>query len=191
MRMNSSMQRSLPPRHPIDVDAYYRMAEEGLLAPDARVELIEGEIVDMPPIGSSHAGNVIRLARILYSATSGRALVASQSPVRLGGFSEPQPDLMLLKNREDDYRNSHPTAQDVLLLVEVSDSSLRSDRNIKIPLYARHQIPEVWILDLEGRQLLVHRSAVDGRYRDVSTESSGICSPALAPHVQIPLSDLL
>jgi Uma2 family endonuclease len=189
--MNSLMQSSLPPRHPIDVDAYYRMAEEGLLAPDARVELIEGEIIEMPPIGSLHAGRVMRLAHIFHRAAGAQVIVATQSPLQLGRFSEPQPDLMLLGNREDCYESNHPTAEDALLVVEVSESSLRFDRKTKIPLYARHRIPEFWIVDLKGRQLLVHRSPEGGRYCDVSAVSGGVCSPALAAHVRIDVSEVL
>jgi Uma2 family endonuclease len=189
--MNGFMQSSLPPRHPIDVDAYYRMAEEGLLAPEARVELIEGEIVEMPPIGSHHAARVNRLARAFHGVLCGQALLSTRSPLLLSRFSEPQPDLALLKVRDDEYEESHPGAEEVLLIVEVSDSSLRFDRNTKIPLYAKHQIPEVWIVDLQGRQLLVHRTPADGGYCDVSAVSGGVCSPVLAPDVQIDLSDLL
>jgi len=167
------------------------MAEEGLLAPDARVELIEGEIVEMPFIGSRHAECLSTLAHLFHRAAGSGAWVITQMPVRLGSFAEPQPDLALLKMRQDRYRYSHPWAQNVLLLVEVSASSLPYDRDIKVPLYAEHGIPEVWIVDLEGRQLLVHRSPVDGRYRDVSAASSGFCSPSLAPHVQIDLSEVL
>jgi Uma2 family endonuclease len=188
--MNAAMPDSLSPRR-IDVDQYYQMAEEGLLAPEARVELIEGEIIDMPPIGSPHASKVNTLAHLFHLAVGGRARVIAQSPVRLGRFSEPQPDLALLKMRRDGYEESHPTAEDVLLIVEVSGSSLRYDRN-RLPLYARHCIPEVWILDLEGRQFHFHRAPEEGRYRDVSvTASVGVCSPALVPGVEVDLTNLL
>lgn len=136
-------------------------------------------------------GAPIFLAHVFHLAVGKMAVVTCQSPVRLSRSSEPVPDLALLKMRPDRYKESHPTPKDVLLIVEVSASSLRYDRDIKIPLYAEHGIPEVWIVDLEGRQLLVHRSPVDGRYRDVSAAGSGVCSPSLAPHVQIDLSEVL
>jgi Uma2 family endonuclease len=115
---------------------YYRMAEVGILAPDARVELIDGEIIDMPPPGSSHAGTVDYLLSVLGTAARDRANLRVQSPVRLSEYSEPQPDLALLR----------PRAEDVLLIVEVAANSLRFDRKKKVPLYARHGIPEVWLL---------------------------------------------
>src|SRR5688572_15958278 len=120
-----------PSRHRITVDQYHRMAEEGLLAPDARVELIEGEIVDMPPIGSRHAAAVSQLGKILYAAVGDSAIVWCQSSIRLGDLSEPQPDFAVLACREDLYRERHPAAADVLLAIEVSDSTLRYDLQTK------------------------------------------------------------
>src|SRR5262245_48795970 len=120
-----------PRRHLINVEQYYRMAEAGVLAPDARVELIEGEIVDMAPISSGHAGVVNFLQRTFDRGIEELGVVAVQQPLRLGNRSEPQPDVMLLKPRADLYRTSHPTADDVLLLIEVSDSTLKFDRGAK------------------------------------------------------------
>src|SRR5215510_2331733 len=108
-----------PRRHLIDVEQYYRMAEVGVLAPDARVELIEGEIIDMPPMGSNHTGIVNWLNHQLATTIGNQGMVTVQSPLRLGSCSEPQPDVMVLKPRTDFYRNSHPTPADVLLLIEV------------------------------------------------------------------------
>jgi Uma2 family endonuclease len=151
-------------RHRLTVDDYYRMAEAGVLAPDARVELIEGEIIDMAPIGSRHGGTVSFLLRQLTAAARQLALVTAQSPLRLDRSSEPQPDLMLLRPRADFYRKSHPTASDVLLLIEVSDGTLRYDGQVKVPLYARHGVPEVWLVDLTGNELHCLRSPQDGTY---------------------------
>lgn len=151
-------------RHRLTVDDYYRMAEVGVLAPDARVELIEGEIIDMAPIGSRHGGTVSFMLRQLTAAASRLALVTAQSPLRLDRASEPQPDLMLLRPRADFYRKSHPTASDVLLLIEVSDSTVRYDRQVKVPLYARHGVPEVWLVDLPGNELHCLSSPEDGTY---------------------------
>jgi Uma2 family endonuclease len=134
-----------PRRHLINVEQYYRMAEAGVLAPDARVELIEGEIIELAPIGSGHAGIVNFLQRKFDRTIGEHAVATVQQPLRLGDRSEPQPDLMLLRPRDDFYRNSHPTAADVLLLIEVSDSTLRFDRGEKAALYARHGVCEVWI----------------------------------------------
>jgi Uma2 family endonuclease len=153
-----------PRRHRLTVADYYLMAEVGILAPDARVELIDGEIIDMAPPGSLHAATVHRLNRILVHAAGEGALVLVQNPVRLSELSEPQPDLALLRSREDFYSQNHPGPADVLLVVEVADSSLRFDRDTKVSLYAAHGIPEVWLVDLRGRRLIRHRAPQQGSY---------------------------
>ena len=135
-------------RRRFTVHDYHRMAEVGILHDDERVELIEGDIVEMTPIGSRHAMCVIRLTRLLVPLVGDRALVSPQNPVRLGERLEPQPDMAVIRVR--DYGDSLPGPDDVLLLIEVSDTTLAYDRNIKLPLYARAGIPEVWILDLTG-----------------------------------------
>ena len=154
----------LPRRHRLTVDDYYRMAEVGILDPEARVELIDGEIIDMAPPGSPHAGTVTYLTEVLMRAVDGRAIVLVQNPVRLSQYSEPQPDLALLRPRDDFYRERHPRADDVLLIVEVAASSLRFDRKTKLPLYARHGIPEMWLVDLGGRRLVRYRAPQHGLY---------------------------
>ena len=153
-----------PTRHLIRVGEYFRMGEAGILASDARYELIEGEIIDMPPIGPSHAGKTNRLTAILSEAVHGRAIVSTQNPIILGDFSAPQPDLALLRYRDDYYEQSHPTAPDVLLLIEVADTSLDHDRGSKLALYARYRVPEVWIVDIPGGHLDIHRDPDGARY---------------------------
>jgi len=154
----------LPARHAITVDEYLRMGEAGILAPDACCELIEGEIIDMPPIGPSHASKTNRLVEILSLAVPGKAIVSTQNPIILGDLSAPQPDIALLRYRDDYYALAHPTAADSLLLIEVADTSLTHDRNTKLPLYARFQVPEVWIIDSRGGHLDVHRTPDAERY---------------------------
>jgi Uma2 family endonuclease len=154
----------LPRRHCLSVADYYRMAEVGILDPEARVELIEGEIIDMPPPGSPHAATVNYLNEVLVQAAQGRAIVLVQNPVRLSDYSEPQPDFALVRRREDFYRERHPRPDDVLLVIEVAVSSLRFDRDTKAPLYARHRVPELWLVDVEGRRLSRHRSPQQGVY---------------------------
>jgi len=151
--MIAAVSQDLVHRHRITVEEYYRMAEVGLLAPDARVELIEGEIIDMAPQGVTHASVIRRLARLLLLAAGTRASVSVQLPLRLDQFSEPEPDFTLLKWREDEYAATHPGPSDTLLVIEVSQSSLQYDRSRKLPLYARHGVPEVWIIDV-GKSLL-------------------------------------
>jgi Uma2 family endonuclease len=183
---------SLLRRHLLTVDEYYRMAETGVLAADARVELIEGEIVDMAPIGTRHGSTVKRLVHLLTEAVGDRAIVAVQDPVRLSQRSEPQPDLMLLAPREDFYASAHPTAADVLLLIEVSDTTARYDRGIKLQLYARHGVSEVWIIDLDNRVLRTFRGPKDDTYTEVvETARPGLLSPQALPGVSIDASKLL
>ena len=130
------------------VAEYYRMAEVGVLSPEERVELIEGEIILMPPIGPLHAGDILRSIRLFTRRDDDRFTVQIQNPLRLDDGSEPEPDLMLLRPREDDYTTAHPTPADTLLVIETSDSSLAYDREVKIPLYARAGIPQTLIKNL-------------------------------------------
>jgi Uma2 family endonuclease len=182
---------SWPRRHLINVEQYYLMAEVGLLAPDARVELIEGEIIDMAPIGSKHAGVVNFLMRTLDRSLGEQGIVTVQQPLRLGHRSEPQPDLMLLRPRADFYQQSHPVAADVLLLIEVSDTTLQFDRGEKAALYARHAIQELWVVDLANRQLHCMHEPDGESYRQViSLSTPATVSVAVLPQVQLQLATL-
>ncbi|PYJ56696.1 MAG: Uma2 family endonuclease [Verrucomicrobia bacterium] len=146
-----------PTKHRFSVKEYYRMAETGVLKPDARVELLNGGITDMSPIGPFHGGVVNRLIRSFTRSSAGRWLVSAQNPVRLDDYSEPEPDLMLLKPMPDDYISHHPRPEDVYLLVEVSDASLTTDREEKLPIYSRAGIAEVWIVNLVDLIVEVYR----------------------------------
>src|SRR5215813_10124210 len=158
------------------------MTEAGILAPDARVELIEGVIIDMPPIGTGHGGTVAQLNRLLFEAVEDRALIIPRSPIRLSDISEPVPDFTLARPRADFYKKKHPGPADTLLIIDVSQSSLRYDVEIKAPFYARHGIPEYWIVDLPKRQVRFFRSANLGKYVDVSaTDTPGTVSPVQLP----------
>jgi Uma2 family endonuclease len=185
------VERTPPPR-PITVDEYYNLEEAGLLEPDARVELIEGEVVHMPPMGSPHGSATEFMDHVLDRTLADRARVRCQLPVRLDNLSEPVPDVAVVKSRADRYKLSHPTASDVLLLVEVSRSTLRYDTNVKLPLYARHGIPEVWIVDLKNNLFRTYRSPSEGRYQDVaSTSNPGKTSIPGVPGVSVDLSELM
>jgi Uma2 family endonuclease len=180
-----------PQRHRITVDEYHRMAEVGLLAPEARVELIEGEIIDMAPIGPPHSSVVNQLTRLLVRAVGDQAIVQAQGAVRLNFRNEPEPDLALFKPREDFYRHRHASGADTLLVIEVSESSLRYDREIKVPLYARHDVPEVWVVDLVNGRVLIHHSPVAGEYQHQSSTAQPGVVPILAlPGVSVDLSGL-
>lgn len=146
----------LPRRHSITVTEYVRMGEARVFAHDARLELMEGEIVEMAPIGSAHAAVVYRLDTLLRKVAPG-AMVFVQSPLVLGERSAPQPDVMLLRHRADEYYNSLPVASDALLVVEVADTTLQYDLEVKRPLYARAGIAELWVVDVNRRELHVFR----------------------------------
>jgi Uma2 family endonuclease len=179
-------------RHRFSVEDYHRMAQAGILGEDDRVELIDGEIVDMAPIGPRHAGTVKRLADLLSGALRGRAILSVQDPVRLGERSEPQPDVALLRPRADYYASGHPTAADVLLVVEVAETSADYDRQLKLPLYARHGIPEAWLVDLERTRVEVYRRPTAEGYGEVMTLGTGdALSPLALPDVSLPLSEVL
>jgi len=154
-----------PNRHPISAEEYLRMGEAGVFAPEARLELIEGEIVEMAPIGSPHAGMVAILTRLLVNSAGDRALVWVQNPVALGDRSVPQPDLALLRPRADSYTRSHPTAPDVLLVLEVADTTLEFDLGTKVPIYAKAGIIESWVIDLHDRTVRVFRDPSASGYR--------------------------
>lgn len=180
-----------PPRHRLTVADYQRMGDAGVLAEDAHVELIEGEMFDMAPIGSRHAGSVKHLARLLIKAVGDRAIVSIQDPIVLDEYSEPEPDVALLRPRVDFYKTHHPCASDVLLIIEVADSSLRYDREFKLPLYAQHNIAEVWIVDLTLSVLDVHRQPEANRYRESQRLNPPIQQALLAlPDVALDLSEL-
>lgn len=175
-----------------NVDEYYRMAEVGLLSPDDRVELIEGEIVEMSPIGCTHAGTVDRSSTFLQRKLNDAVQVRVQNPIRLNDFSEPQPDLALLKPRKDFYSNWHPAAEDVLVVIEVADTSVNYDRNVKLPLYARAGIPEAWLMILPKDVIEVHSQPKDGKYQKVQRLKRGrtLVSPTI-PTLSCKVEDLL
>lgn len=180
------------PRHRLTVDEYYRMAELGILAPDARVELIEGEIIDMPPQGSPHAAIVTSLNERLVSTVGSRAMVRCQVPIRLGIRSEPEPDFAIVQRKADRYMRAHPVAEDVLLVIEVSNTTVSYDRFIKMPLYARHGIGEAWLIDVPAGRVHVHRNPQGGEYRDISTvDRPGALCPTALPDLAIDLSGIL
>lgn len=150
-----------PRRHAITVDEYMRMGEAQVFAQHARLELMDGEIVEMAPIGSAHAAVVTKLAALLGKAAP-RAIVTMQNPLVLSERSAPQPDVLLLRPREDWYYTSHPIAADALLVIEVSDTTLQYDLDLKRPLYARAGVNELWIVDIGRRTLHVFREPERG-----------------------------
>ncbi len=160
----SATAETLERLHRLTVADYHRMGEAGLFAPEARTELIEGAIIDMTPIGPNHAGVVTQLNQALALAVGRSLIVAVQNPLHLGNWSEPEPDLVLLRSRDDFYRSRHPRPEDVVLVVEVADTTVAFDRHTKLPLFAHHGIPEAWLVDLPAGVLEIHREPEEGAY---------------------------
>ena len=176
-------------RHKLTVNDYHKIAEAGILTEDDRVELIEGELIDMAPIGSPHADYVDRLNLMLISQIGTRFRVRIQNPIQLDDYSEPEPDVVIAKDRS--YRETHPGPQDILLLIEVADTTLKYDRNIKIPLYACCGIPEVWLIDIQNRRLEIHRQPSQEGYRQILLPASNeSASPLLVDGVSIRMAEL-
>jgi Uma2 family endonuclease len=178
------------PRRLFTVEEYHRMAEAGIFEPDERVELIEGEILQMAPIGPRHAGCVINATELFVARLRGRALISPQNPVVIRPRSEPQPDLLLLRPREVSYSHELPAAQDVLLAVEVADTTVRFDRLVKSRLYARAGIAEFWLLLPVDRVVEIHREPGAGGYAGVTLHGSGqTVSPLAFPDVGFSVAD--
>jgi Uma2 family endonuclease len=177
-------------RHRFTAEEYHKMVEVGLLREDARVELIGGEIVEMSPIGWLHAGCVNRLTKALVRLVGDRYEVSVQNPIALGEGDEPQPDLALAK--EDPNRRRLPGSEDVMLVVEVSDTTLAYDKNVKLPLYAGAGIPEVWIVDLQGRKAEIHTNPGPGGYRSIHEVGPGQqIRAATVEGLSLPVDDVL
>jgi Uma2 family endonuclease len=177
--------------HRFTVADYHRMAEAGILGEDSRVELIRGQIVDMPPIGAPHLGMVNRLTRLLPGVLAGRGVLSVQNPVRVDDGSEPEPDVAVLRPRTDDYETTTPGPSDVLLLIEVADIGLDDDRTIKAPLYAENGIAETWIVNLIDRVVEVCRQPSNGRYAEIRRLSPGeTLDIVLLPGVVLPVVNL-
>lgn len=179
-------------RRRFTVEEYGRMAEIGVLGPEDRTELIEGEVFQMSGIGPRHLGCTNRFVDAFTAAFRGRAVVSPQHPVRLDDYSEPQPDLALLAMREDFYSSKIPQAADAVLVVEVSDTTLRFDADVKLPLYAAAGVPEVWIADLDAGVLCVFREPTGRRYAaEQVLGAEAPVSAAAFPDVTFRVGDLL
>ena len=177
-------------RRRFTVDEYERMAETGILDEDERVELIEGEIVQMAPIGPPHFGCVINVNRMLLTRLGDRAVVSPQNPVVIRPRSEPQPDLALLRPRAISYSQALPTPEDVLLVVEVADTTVRFDRLVKSRLYARAGIVEFWLCLAVDGAVEVHRGPSAAGYTSVALHGPGdIISPLAFPDVRFAVRD--
>ena len=152
-------------KHLITADEYEQMGRAGIFHPDVRLELIEGEIYEMSPIGSPHAACVTFLSMFLTRFVGNSLIVTTQNPIRLDDYSEPQPDVALVQWRDDFYRQAHPTPSDVLLVIEVADTTLETDRKVKIPLFAKAGIPEAWLVNLPEECVELYAEPRSGAYQ--------------------------
>jgi Uma2 family endonuclease len=187
------------PLHTIDLSArrrrltvaeYHKMGEAGILDEDSRVELIEGELIQMAPIGTPHASTIDHLTRLIVKRTED-VIVRIQNPIGLGDYSEPEPDIVLAKGKPGGYSKKHPGPKDILLVIEVCDTTLQFDRQVKVPLYARHKVPEVWLLDLSDEQVEIYRKPGTNGYGQVLRPSAAEkIFPALLPQLKLTPSQL-
>ena len=174
------------------VDEYHRLADVGILSDTRRFELVRGEIIEMTIPGSAHSGRVNRLNFLFVSRLGQSVIVSGQNPVPLGTQSEPMPDLALLEPRSDFYTEAHPSPEDVLLVVEVSDTTVRYDSTIKASLYAEAGIPEYWLLDVNKDVLVVRVDPSDGEYRSVQILHRGeAVSPRKLPSTSFTVDEIL
>jgi Uma2 family endonuclease len=189
--MANSIAGNVRTRH-IDVDEYYRMAEVGILRPDERVELLNGRIIEMPPIGPRHAYAVAALQDALQTALRGRAVISSQAPVRLDRISEPQPDIRIVVGPRERYADVHPNPGDALLLVEVADSTLAHDSGEKLRAYARARVLEYWVVDLVHERIDVYGDPEGERYDAHRIVGRGeFIAPQAFPNDSIAVDDIL
>jgi Uma2 family endonuclease len=174
------------------VDEYHRMSEAGILSEADRVELIEGEIIKMSPIGKQHAACVKRLNAILSRKAGDAAIISVQDPIRLDDYSEPQPDVALLRPREDFYSRELPGAEDVLLIIEVADTSVEYDRSVKLPLYAKANISETWLANIKEDRIEAYSQPVNGIYQNGRLVKRGeSLSPESLPDLTIAVEEIL
>ena len=187
-----SSRPAAPTRRRFTVAEYYAMADAGILTRDERVELLDGYVITMPPINEWHASNVDLFTNTFPAQLHGRAVVRVQNPVRLDDNSQPQPDVMLLRWRDDFYRDGHPCPADVLLLIEVSDSSVDFDRNEKLSAYAAAGIPEAWIVNRPDGRIESYADPAGDEYGTVRYYEPGeSISPQAFPDIALEVDQIV
>jgi Uma2 family endonuclease len=174
------------------IEEFQQMAETGILKDDDRVELLKGEIIEMGKIGRRHAAYVDRLNDLFRDKLGKKIILRVQSPIELYPDSQPQPDVSLLQRREDYYENGHPQPEDIFLLVEVADTSIETDREVKIPLYSQHGIIEVWLIDINSKIIEVYQNPTPEGYKNkFILLSEKIISPLAFPDIKITTQEIL
>lgn len=175
----------------INVEEYHLMAEAGILKPTDRVELINGEIIKMSPIGSKHAAIVDRISNFLMSQLKAQVIVRVQNPVITDEFGQPEPDIVLLKPKEDFYAEAHPGANDIFTVIEIGQSSSEFDERIKGPIYARSAVPEYWLVNLDNETIEVKTNPQGNQYRKSTVYTRGDVLHLKAFDLDIPVSNLI
>lgn len=171
---------------------YEQIAAAGVFGADDRYELLEGEIVVMSPLGPQHSAAVTRLTELLYALGNPDVTIRVQDPVRLGDYSSPQPDIAIANRRNDRYAGGHPEPEDILLLIEVAESSLTYDRDVKVPIYARAGIAEVWLVALLPQVVEVYRAPSENGYGEKRTARRGdTLAPLALPEMAVKIDDIL
>lgn len=183
---------ALPQRKIFTVTDYHKMIDAGVFIGDSKYELIEGEIVKKMVVGDYHIGCVNRLNMLFAPKLAGKAIVSIQNPVVISDISEPEPDAAILKFREDFYTSGKAAAEDVLLLIEVSDSTIKYDRDVKIPLYAEAEVAEVWLVNLPRQVIEVYTQPENGKYKIVGkyTKTQSL-APKFAPEIELKVLDII
>ena len=177
-------------RRRLTVSDYHRMGDAGIFGEDDRVELIDGELYAMAPIGSRHAGTVATLSRRLTLCAAEHGIVFVQSPILIPDFSEPQPDLALLAPRPDGYRNALPLPFEVKLVIEVAESTVRWDRDVKIAMYGSHGIVEAWLVEIPRRTVTVYRDPNPQGYRSSTEVAQGTVNPLCLPQLELGIDEI-
>ena len=178
-------------KHLTDIHEWRKLGEANIFPPESHLELIEGEILEMAPIGFNHAGHVIRLNKLFNKVVGEHAIISIQNPLQLSNLSEPEPDFALLRPDADDYTTRHPNAEDVLLLIEVADSSFHYDQNEKQRLYARYQIPEYWLINLNNSTIEIYRQPCESIYQQKTTLKVGDSITLSQLDIMINVNDIL
>ncbi len=179
-------------RHKFTSEEYHLMGKAGIFRQDARLELIEGDIIEMAPIGSRHAACVKRTSSLMQPGRTASFVLGVQDPVQLSDGCEPQPDISILRYRSDYYAEAHPRPEDILLIIEVCDTTLEYDREHKVPMYARWQVPEVWLADLTGGRIEVYRDPGPDGYRRIFTAmGDDTLTPELLPQLRLTPREIL
>ncbi|WP_069791675.1 Uma2 family endonuclease [Cyanobacterium sp. IPPAS B-1200] len=160
------------PRKKFAIEEYHQIITSGVLKEDYLIELINGEIFEISPVGFKHASCVKKINYLFAEKLGSKVIIGVQDPIKLNNNSEPQPDIVLLKPRKDFYANDHPTVEDIFLLIEVADSSIDYDRTFKIPIYAENKVREVWLVDLNQNLLEIYQNPQKNYYQNITKLSS-------------------